>query len=855
MDAPELPDVSGEESSIQAALRDLEHNYVELPAFQVEAAALLGELAEASANLKALFIEGITIAGAAESTRRATEEAITESEVLLTSTRAANADAARSATDSADTANRIASNGSALADLRSTVAGMEAVKHVGSDWTDNQVVQRTALEEEAARASVAAEQAARDEAEARRERDELMAFLESEGRERSRLDKEVAALREALEAGHMDAAQAVRTKDARDKELRALVSANVRATQTLQARAAAAEAGARDISAVQAALRAERSTLDKTVDEIDKLRASARRMRVDLDDVMASNVTLAKELAELQEKSVVLRMEATRSATASERFSKLTALTADKLREAASALAEVEAANDGKTQRLKELTAQAKTVVIEAEGARARLGDVTREAAAVSSGLVKEHDKVKAAAAALHFQQGSSKALAEQISGLKSSIRRLRTALEAAGADRDHLSAEVDDAGRTYFAALEGLKLQELQASALTKSIADMGERLTSQQSLADAVKADRSAYGKALGTSHVVLGDLKARFTALTARIDALKSAISIKDTLLVKEHFEHHRVEKEKDTLKGELARLVKSVSSCEHISSAQHAEVGKLSTVIRQAETESSRQRAELEAVGGERLLLLNQLEKRNVEVTALYEKLRVQKSMLANGAAAFARRVAERDALVAKLASVKGELLLATSMSSDTSSLRAEAGRLEEDLRTEAHKQRALNDVLDKPINVHRWRALADKDPVRWELLQRTHMLQKRLLAARDEVAAAEEVIAAKRAEVEATRPSATSETREAIAALSAAVKGKTAQAKALEAEVSSARATVEEYKREEARLAEAQEALASEWAQRQRRERRATGVGGGLAAAAREAVELGLAMRAVAEGKE
>ena len=31
-------------------------------------------------------------------------------------------------------------------------------------------------------------------------------------------------------------------------------------------------------------------------------------------------------------------------------------------------------------------------------------------------------------------------------------------------------------------------------------------------------------------------------------------------------------------------------------------------------------------------------------------------------------------------------------------------------------------------LDKPMNIHRWRSLADRDPERWALLQRVHSLQ-------------------------------------------------------------------------------------------------------------------------------
>ena len=131
-------------------------------------------------------------------------------------------------------------------------------------------------------------------------------------------------------------------------------------------------------------------------------------------------------------------------------------------------------------------------------------------------------------------------------------------------------------------------------------------------------------------------------------------------KDQALVKHHFDHHRVDTEKEALRLEVARVQKQIQACEHIVSNQEVETRKLTAIASEAEAEFSRQRKELDAVRAERTLLLQQLEKRDVELTQLYGKLLAQKSVLSNGAASFARRAAERDATAAKVASRKGEL---------------------------------------------------------------------------------------------------------------------------------------------------------------------------------------------------
>ena len=48
-------------------------------------------------------------------------------------------------------------------------------------------------------------------------------------------------------------------------------------------------------------------------------------------------------------------------------------------------------------------------------------------------------------------------------------------------------------------------------------------------------------------------------------------------------------------------------------------------------------------------------------------------------------------------------------------------------------------RALSEELENPMNVHRWRKLEGSDPATYELVQKIHILQKRLIEKSEEVA--------------------------------------------------------------------------------------------------------------------
>jgi hypothetical protein len=50
-------------------------------------------------------------------------------------------------------------------------------------------------------------------------------------------------------------------------------------------------------------------------------------------------------------------------------------------------------------------------------------------------------------------------------------------------------------------------------------------------------------------------------------------------------------------------------------------------------------------------------------------------------------------------------------------------------------------RALSEELENPMNVHRWRKLEGSDPATFELVQKIHVLQKRLIEKSEEVSIA------------------------------------------------------------------------------------------------------------------
>ena len=142
----------------------------------------------------------------------------------------------------------------------------------------------------------------------------------------------------------------------------------------------------------------------------------------------------------------------------------------------------------------------------------------------------------------------------------------------------------------------------------------------------------------------------MQQKFKILSHSIDQLKQEIISKDQKLVKENFAHHRVENEIQTLRNDLTRIKKQIQSSEQIINNQISEIRKLSKIIADADAERLRQRKEYDAVIAERDMLGTQLIRRNNEVKALYEKIKIARSTLTKGEWTFEERMEEHTYLV-------------------------------------------------------------------------------------------------------------------------------------------------------------------------------------------------------------
>merc|ERR1712070_711064 len=226
-------------------------------------------------------------------------------------------------------------------------------------------------------------------------------------------------------------------------------------------------------------------------------------------------------------------------------------------------------------------------------------------------------------------------------------------------------------------------------------------------------------------------------KFKIMNHQIEQLKEEITAKDHALVKEHFDHQKVEKHKEQLKNELARMRKLLEANEHTINNQDAEIRELTHMIRRMDDEALDQRKEYDQVINERDILGTQLIRRNDELALLYEKLKIQQSTLRKGEAQYQERIQDMRILKLKIGDLKRELQIAKHQVGQLDDLKREVFHLQRELLQERTKVKALSEELENPMNVHHWRKLEGSDPATYEMMQKVKTLQKRLISKTEE----------------------------------------------------------------------------------------------------------------------
>ncbi|XP_071514449.1 cilia- and flagella-associated protein 58-like, partial [Panulirus ornatus] len=304
------------------------------------------------------------------------------------------------------------------------------------------------------------------------------------------------------------------------------------------------------------------------------------------------------------------------------------------------------------------------------------------------------------------------------------------------------LASEVETRGR------------EVQRSHHTQAVTQA--HLQQSNTLADALKTDNFILTRQLRNiktekEEVVEESRKARYlvTKLQQNLDTRENDIQklLSDVSMMKR--EQEQVQAAERAARGVAEERQRAV---------QYAQAEKLGLthVLHDQDNTIKAVEKDLEEERTGRGLVATQLARRNDEVRALRERVRLLEHVLHKGDKDYTSRLNDIKTLANEVNALRDERQVLSRHVKLVESLKVELVRLQRELIASQKKRAVLEEEIIRREKSHRWTTLKASDPSKYDLLRKNQLLQKRLVAATQRVAASEGEVAHKEREVEELR---------------------------------------------------------------------------------------------------
>ncbi|KAI3378872.1 hypothetical protein SNEBB_002149 [Seison nebaliae] len=479
-------------------------------------------------------------------------------------------------------------------------------------------------------------------------------------------------------------------------------------------------------------IRDQKTTLSKLQTENDNLNGKSAKLQHDYENQIVQNDFLANENAQRVQELKLREDEINGLKNDTNRVAKLRETVQRKLRQVEDQRISLEQEKDLLKNKIISYEKDIELYKKQADNQQKKIEELTKNRDALNKNLVKTALVSQQQMTMFKTHEANKKNLQMEIGKAKQESQKQRAIILTLEKERDRYITETSDITQKVLQLMEEVKIREMLIYDLKKKVAETETKLRQQQNLYEAARTDRNVYSKNLIESKDEIEENERKLKMMNHQIDQLKEEILGKENALVKEHTDHLRVEKEKDNYKADLQRMKQQAAETKAFIKAQEAEARKLLDIIQKADLERQKQRKCLDQVIAERDILGTQLVRRNDEMGLLYEKIKIQKSTLTKGELQYAERLEDIRILKLEIKRLKREKMILSKKLNNLNELKKEIFIIEKELLREKTKTRALEEELESPMNVHRWRKLEGNDPAAYELIIKIQTLQKHLI---------------------------------------------------------------------------------------------------------------------------
>ncbi|NXE54423.1 CFA58 protein, partial [Casuarius casuarius] len=629
-------------------------------------------------------------------------------------------------------------------------------------------------------------------------------------RAKTEADQSIMQLQQEIQLRQNEATREARKKEKMEKELKNLLAEMDNKQAEIKTLQQYMQKNKEEQLKVEQHLKEQKILNERAGKELEQFQIRNNKL---MQESEQHNVMFEEVMQDVQRKTAELKVrddEVTQMRNEISKLNKVRDVLQSKLRVAEEQKVDAEYERDTLKNQMSGLERELEAAKKQAEIDKKAIDELVRERDILNKNLVKATGATQKQMNLVKLHEQSKKNLEEEIQNYKNEAQKQRKIIYQLEKERDSYINEAGELKQKVLQHLKDIEVREIQICDYEKKIEESEIKLKQQQNRCEAVRTERNLYSKNLIEAKDEIAEMKKKLKTMTHQVDQLKEEITAKEAALVKAHLEHQRTEREKESLKAELLKMKQQAVETKHFIEKQEAEEKKLLKIIAEADAERLKQKKEFDQVISERDILGSQLVRRNDELALLYEKIKIQQSILNKGETQYRQRMEDIRLLKLEIKKLRREKGILGKSVANVEELRQEVYHMQKELLRERTRCRALEEELENPLNVHRWRKLEASDPSTYELIQKIQRLQKQLISKTGEVIEKELLLQEKEKlyvelkHVLARQPGP--EAAEQLQLYRHTLREKTKQLKVLSSELNMYESQSQEYKYEIERLA-------------------------------------------------
>ncbi|CAH0597808.1 unnamed protein product [Chrysodeixis includens] len=369
----------------------------------------------------------------------------------------------------------------------------------------------------------------------------------------------------------------------------------------------------------------------------------------------------------------------------------------------------------------------------QAEFDKRDIENLKREKDILTKNLQKIQNEALENLTMLELQEARRKQLEHELEINASQINKQRLIIRTFEKDKDRMLEETIALNEKVDEIQEEVRLRTADILDLKKALREETIKSRKLSVALDACRAERNMLHKNYTEALDEIQDLKQKLKMLAYQIEQLKEDISGKEAGLKSCEGFLGKCNKRNEQLRMEIQSGHAKLSEARADIAALRQEEARLNRIVQEGDAARAKLAKELEGLMNERDVVGAQLVRRNDEISLLYEKIRILEVTLQRGERQYEQRVEDIRLLRLEIIRLRKEKNLLSKGIENMTDLRLEVFNLERELGRERLRVRALEEALETPLNVHRWRKLQGTDPESVRLTQKLRLTQKKVLA--------------------------------------------------------------------------------------------------------------------------